>query len=67
MAIPADMQHVPTIIEKRYVALVDKIAQKQRISRSRAMRNLVIEALDKHFFSADCFLQETKESQEKQE
>lgn len=58
MPVPVDMQHVPTIIERRYVALVDQVAQAERISRSRAIRDLVIEALTRRFSLSDSFLEE---------
>lgn len=61
MPIPADMQPVPMIIEKRYVTLIDQVAQTQRVSRSRAVRDLVIEALGRRFSLPDGFLEEPKE------
>lgn len=66
MPVPADMQHVPTIIEKRYVALIDQIAQRERVSRSRAVRDLLIEVLTQRFSLPDRFLEEIKESSENQ-
>jgi metal-responsive CopG/Arc/MetJ family transcriptional regulator len=59
MAVPSDMQHVPTIIEKHYVELVDRIARAERISRSRAVRDLVIEALNRRFSLSESFSEET--------
>lgn len=64
MPVPSDMQHVPTIIEKRYVRLVDQVARAERISRSRAIRDLVIEALGRRFSLPESFLEETNESLE---
>lgn len=64
MPVPPDMQHVPTIIEKRYVALVDRVARSERISRSRAIRDLVIEALNRRFSLSDGFSEETSDTPE---
>lgn len=66
MPVPADMQHVPTIIEKRYVALIDQIAQRERVSRSRAVRDLLIEVLAQRFSLPDGFSEETNVTPEKQ-
>lgn len=66
MPVPSDMQHVPTIIEKRYVVLIDRIARADRVSRSRAIRDLVIEALGRRFSLSDSFSEETKETSENQ-
>lgn len=67
MPVPSDMQHVPTIIEKRYVKLIDKVAQADRVSRSRAIRDLVIEALSRRFSLSDGFSEETNKASENQE
>lgn len=66
MPVPVDMQHVPTIIEKRYVKLIDQIARRERVSRSRAVRDLIIETLTRRFSLSDRFLEETEESPENQ-
>lgn len=66
MPVPADMQHVPTIIEKHYVALIDRVARADRVSRSRAVRDLLIEALGRRFSLSESFLQETNGDTEKQ-
>lgn len=67
MPVPADMQHVPTIIEKRYVALIDRVARAERVSRSRAVRDLLIEALERRFSLSDSFLEETNNAEENPE
>lgn len=66
MPVPADMQHVPTIIERRYVALIDRVARADRVSRSRAVRDLLIEALERRFSLSDCLLKEPDPSIENQ-
>jgi metal-responsive CopG/Arc/MetJ family transcriptional regulator len=66
MPVPVDMQHVPTIIEKRYVALIDQIARRERVSRSRAVRDLIIEALSQRFSLSDRFSEETETMSENQ-
>lgn len=43
--LPEDMHVVQVVIEKDYTKLIDELAARDRVSRSRAMRNLIIEAL----------------------
>ena len=68
MPIPADMEQVPVIIETKYVEMIDGITKelraakrtdRARISRSRTVRNLIIEAL-----RCRGIVQDTNDSQE---
>lgn len=60
MAIPDDKEHVSAIIEKRYVRLINQFADHTRVSKSRAVRDLVIDALHRRFSLPDGFLEDTE-------
>lgn len=66
MPLPADMQDVGTAIEKHFVSALDEFARSRRISRSRAVRDLVIEGLERHFILPASSPEETRKCYKEQ-